>query len=40
MAQTAGALADRLPGRLKLLGGAFKLLGKSQIYPLKCIKVL
>ena len=28
MAQSAGALADRLPGRLKLFGGALKLLAR------------
>jgi len=38
MAQTAGALADRLPGRLKLLGGAFKLLGRVADLPAKVYK--
>ena len=36
MAQVAGSLADRLPGRLKLLGGAFKLLGRVANDPATC----
>jgi len=38
MAQVAGAVADRLPGRLKLLGGAFKLLGRVADLPAKVYK--
>ena len=38
MAQVAGALADRLPGRLKLLGGAFKLLGRVADVPTKVLQ--
>jgi len=38
MAQVAGALANRLPGRLKLLGGAFKLLGRVADLPAKVLQ--
>ena len=38
MAQVAGAMADKLPGRLKLLGGAFKLLGRVADLPAKVVQ--
>ena len=38
MAQVAGAVADKLPGRLKLLGGAFKLLGRVADVPTKVLQ--
>jgi|8_EtaG_2_1085327.scaffolds.fasta_scaffold00318_19 hypothetical protein len=38
MAQVAGAMADKLPGRLKLLGGAFKLLGRVADVPAKVLQ--
>ena len=38
MAQVAAGVADRLPGRLKLLGGAFKLLGRVADLPAKVVQ--
>ena len=38
MAKVADALSQRLPGRLKLLGGAFKLLGRVADLPAKVIQ--